>query len=92
MKGDTTLKMHRNANKGIKTQTERRDNVQRRINAKMRINANRMRNNMIPKAFCFCLFVVVFFCCCFLALCPKSTAKFISGRSVHLTTLFPVQA
>ena len=33
-----------------------------------------------------CLFV------CFVALRPKSTAKVIAGRSVHLTTLFPGQA
>ena len=33
-----------------------------------------------------CLFV------CFVALRPKSTAMVISGRSVHLTTLFPGQA
>ena len=33
-----------------------------------------------------CLFV------CFVALCPKSTAMVIEGRSVHLTTLFPGQA
>ena len=32
-----------------------------------------------------CLFV-------FVALRPKSTAKVIAGRSVHLTTLFPGQA
>ena len=32
-----------------------------------------------------CLFV-------FVALCPKSTAMVIAGRSVHLTTLFPGQA
>ena len=29
---------------------------------------------------------------CFVALRPKSTAKVIAGRSVHLTTLFPWQA
>ena len=29
---------------------------------------------------------------CFVALCPKSTAMVIAGRSVHLTTLFPGQA
>ena len=29
---------------------------------------------------------------CFVALRPKSTAKVIAGRSVHLTTLFPGQA
>ena len=29
---------------------------------------------------------------CFVALRPKSTAMFIAGRSVHLTTLFPGQA
>ena len=28
----------------------------------------------------------------FVALCPKSTAMVIAGRSVHLTTLFPGQA
>ena len=33
-----------------------------------------------------CLFV------CFVALRPKSTAKVIAGRSIHLTTLFPGQA
>ena len=33
-----------------------------------------------------CLFV------CFVALCPKSTAMVIAGRSVHLTTLLPGQA
>ena len=33
-----------------------------------------------------CLFV------CFVALCPKSTAMAMAGRSVHLTTLFPGQA
>ena len=30
--------------------------------------------------------------CLFVALCPKSTAMVIAGRSVHLTTLFPGQA
>ena len=35
----------------------------------------------------------VLFCfVCFVALRPKSTAKVIAGRSVHLTTLFPGQA
>ena len=29
---------------------------------------------------------------CFVALRPKSTAKVMAGRSVHLTTLFPGQA
>ena len=29
---------------------------------------------------------------CFVALCPKSTAMVMAGRSVHLTTLFPGQA
>ena len=29
---------------------------------------------------------------CFVALCPKSTAMVIAGRSVHLTTPFPGQA
>ena len=29
---------------------------------------------------------------CFVALPPKSTAMVMAGRSVHLTTLFPVQA
>ena len=29
---------------------------------------------------------------CFVALHPKSTAMVMGGRSVHLTTLFPVQA
>ena len=29
---------------------------------------------------------------CFVALRPKSTAMVMSGRSVHLTTLFPGQA
>ena len=29
---------------------------------------------------------------CLVALRPKSTAKVIAGRSVHLTTLFPGQA
>ena len=33
-----------------------------------------------------CLFV------CFVALCPKSTAIVMAGRSVHLATLFPGQA
>ena len=28
----------------------------------------------------------------FVVLCPKSTAKVMAGRSVHLTTLFPGQA
>ena len=31
---------------------------------------------------CLCLFV------CLVALCPKSTAMVMVGRSVHLTTLF----
>ena len=35
----------------------------------------------------FLLFLFVF-----VALRPKSTAKVIAGRSVHLTTLFPGQA
>ena len=26
---------------------------------------------------------------CFVALCPKSTAMVMAGRSVHLTTFFP---
>ena len=34
----------------------------------------------------FCLFV------CFVALCPKPTAKVTAGQSVHLTTLLPGQA
>ena len=29
---------------------------------------------------------------CFVALCPKSTAMVMAGRSVHLTTLFSGQA
>ena len=29
---------------------------------------------------------------CFIALRPKSTAMVMTGRSVHLTTLFPGQA
>ena len=29
---------------------------------------------------------------CFVALCPKSTAMVMVGRSVHVTTLFPEQA
>ena len=33
-----------------------------------------------------CLFV------CFIALRPKSTAMVMAGRSINLTTLFPVQA
>ena len=33
-----------------------------------------------------------FFCSCFVALRPKSTAMVMAGRSVHLTTLFPGQA
>ena len=37
------------------------------------------------EAFNFCLFV-------FVALRPMSTAMVITGRSVHLTTLFPGQA
>ena len=36
------------------------------------------------------LLLVVFVC--FVALRPKSTAKVMAGRSVHLTTLFPGQA
>ena len=28
---------------------------------------------------------------CFVALCPKSTAMVIAGRSVHVTTLYPGQ-
>ena len=36
------------------------------------------------------LFYVLFVC--FVALCPKSTAMVMAGRSVHLTTLFLVQA
>ena len=32
----------------------------------------------------------IFVCC--VALRPKSTARVIAGRSVHLTTLFPGQA
>ena len=35
-------------------------------------------------------FMILFVC--FVALRPKSTAMVIAGRSVHLTTLFPVQA
>ena len=34
---------------------------------------------------------LIFFVC-IVALCPKSTAKLMAGRSVHLTTLFPGQA
>ena len=29
---------------------------------------------------------------CFVALCPKSTAMVMAGRSIYLTTLFPGQA
>ena len=32
------------------------------------------------------------FVCLFVALCPKSTAMVIAGRSVHLITRFPGQA
>ena len=35
------------------------------------------------------LFIFVNFVC-FVALCPKSTAMVLAGRSDHLTTLFPV--
>ena len=35
---------------------------------------------------------VLFICCFFVALCPKSTAMVMAGRSVDLTTLFPGQA
>ena len=31
---------------------------------------------------------MVLFFVCFVALCPKSTAMVMAGRSVHLTTLF----
>ena len=34
---------------------------------------------------------ILFYLFCFVALRPKSTAMVISGRSVHLTTLFPGQ-
>ena len=36
--------------------------------------------------------IVLFVFVCFVALCPKSTAMVMVGRSVHLTTLFPGQA
>ena len=36
------------------------------------------------------IFEVMFVC--FVALCPKSTTMVMTGRSVHLTTLFPGQA
>ena len=39
-------------------------------------------NSVLVKNSSVCLFV------CFVALRPKSTAKVIAGRSVHLTTLF----
>ena len=32
--------------------------------------------------------LVCLFVCLFVALCPKSTAMVMAGRSVHLTTLF----
>ena len=44
---------------------------------------NIVRISMYSKTLCFFVFV---------ALRPKSTAKVIAGRSVHLTTLFPGQA
>ena len=42
------------------------------------------RGNMkhLKSKICYCLFV------CLVALRPKSTAKVIAGRSVHITTLF----
>ena len=36
--------------------------------------------------------VPLFIFFCFVALCSKSTAIVMAGRSVHLTTLFPGQA
>ena len=36
------------------------------------------------------IFILLVFC--FVALRPKSTAMVMVGRSVHLTTLFPLQA
>ena len=38
------------------------------------------------------IIIVLFVLFCFVALRPKSTAKVIAGRSVHLTALFPRQA
>ena len=35
-----------------------------------------------------CICIIVIFFVCFVALRPKSTAKVMAGRSVHLTTLF----
>ena len=43
------------------------------------------------KTFVFFVFVFLFLCL-FVALRPKSTAKDMTGQSVHLTTLFPGQA
>ena len=39
-----------------------------------------------------CVMKIVGWLVGFVALRPKSTAKVIAGRSVHLTTLFPGQA
>ena len=44
------------------------------------------RADLMALLFIICLLV------CFAALCPKSTAVVIAGRSVHQTTLFPGQA
>ena len=31
---------------------------------------------------------LLYCCCCVLVLCPRSTCKVMSGRSINLTTLF----
>ena len=43
-------------------------------------------DGITPRSCLFCLFVCLFVC--FVALCPKSTAMVMAGRSVHITTLF----
>ena len=50
----------------------------------MKVSVKILNSGIILKTFThvFCLFV-----CC-VALCPKSTAMVMVGRSVHLTTLF----
>ena len=38
------------------------------------------------------IWIKIFLLVCFVALCPKSTAKVMAGRSFHFITLFSEQA
>ena len=56
----------------------------------VQINKTKKNEHKVVNSFLFISFNICFVC--FLALCPKSTAMVMAGRSVVLTTLFPGQA